>query len=328
MSIERQLAEAFKRNESAIECPPSLDARIMAEYRRLRMDKRGDSFMKRKWSLPKVAIIVVVVAVLSGFAYAGNKFLFSDSKGRYAIHMQTNEAFRLNQETLEKVRASLQEVQAELAPGETAVVYLPELAAKFNGELPPLGVTNPAYMTDIQQWKQVLEKSSIAEPLPDSLLGGTYPFQAGTLNSPFHFMMGLDAIELQDEMKTENKKGEDNRPLWRLTAPPVDIPQSYYTSVYRNANGEAIYISWGVLKGSSIKLEGISSPDTEYVQLDLNGQKAHYTKNDQSLYGDSNVFQGIMWIEEEEDQTIVYHVESDSASMTKERLIEAATSLQ
>ncbi|WP_042169474.1 hypothetical protein [Paenibacillus gorillae] len=328
MSIERQLAEAFKRNESALECPPSLDARIMADYGRMTMGKRGDSFMKRKWSWSRAAIIVVVVAILSGFAYAGNKFLFSDSQGRYSIHMQTNEVFSLAPDTLEKARASLKEVQVQLAPGETAVVYLPEMAAQFSGEQPPLGVTNPNYITDLQQWKHVLEESSITESLPDSLLGGTYQFQAGTLNSPLHFLIGLDAMKLQDEMKTEIKKTEGNRPLWRLTAPPVDIPQSYYTSVYRNANGEALYISWGVLKGSSIKLEGITSPDTEYVQLDLNGHKAHYTKNEQSLYGDSNVFQSVMWIEEQEDQTIVYHVESDSASMTKERLIEAATSLQ
>ncbi len=328
MSIERELAEAFKRNDSALECPPSLDIRIAAEYRRVRVDKRGNRHMKKKWSFPKAVIVAMVVALICGFGYAGTKFLFADSQGKYSVRFQSSQAIDLDSNALSSARASLAAVQSQLAPGETAVVYLPELFAKFKGIPLAIGVTNSEFVSDVQQWRGLLEQQGVAETLPDSLLEGEYSFAGGTTNSPFHFVMGLDALDLLKDMKEEYKQSGGQELLWRLSDVPKDGAVSPYSSLYRNADGESIYLTWEIVGDTSIKVEGLTAPSTVYEEIDLNGRKAHFTKNTQSLYGESAVLQNIMWVEENSGDTVVFYVESDSASMSKERLIAAAASVQ
>jgi|GEM_PF-1093071 len=328
MSIERKLTEAFKRDQAELECPPSLDERIMADYGRMAMDGRRNKHMKNKRGLSRIAIIAAVIAVLSGFGYAGTQLLFSDSLGKYSIRMQSNEALTINPEVLDRARASLKMVQDQLAPGTTAVVYLPEVFSEYRGAPLPIGVTSPDWVAGAQEWQVVLEEKGVTETLPDSLLGGAYTLKAGSLKSPFHVLMGLDAMDRMNEMIAEHNATNGEGPLWRLTEQSSEGPESYYTSVYRDVNDEALYYTWQIISDASIKTEALTSPSTVYEELDLGGYKAHYTKNDQSLFGESNVLQGIMWMEEKEGETIVHHVESDSASMTKERLVEVASSLQ
>jgi len=326
MSIERQLTEAFKSHATELECPPALDARIRTEYERRMVEKRGTSLMNKKRALPRAAIIAVIVALICGFAYAGNKLLFSDSQGHYSVRTQTNEKFDLDLGTLEKVRTSLSEVQAQLAPGETAVVYLPELAAHPLGAL-PLGATNPKLVSDERQWRALLSESGVTKPLPESLLGGAYLFAAGTENNPFHITLGIHANEQWEEMKSEAAKSGGDRPLWR----PADLsgwqPLSAYTSIYRDSDGESLYLTQEIVNGTSVHLEGLTPSNSDYTELDLQGNKAHYVKYDQSLYGDSSLFQYVMWIEADKDRTIVHRVESDSIGMTKDKLIEVANGL-
>ncbi|MUT67461.1 hypothetical protein [Paenibacillus sp. NEAU-GSW1] len=330
IEFERKLTEAFKRSETELEleCPPSLDVRIMAEYGRLTMEKRGKVAIKKKWSLSKVVIITATVALMSGFAYAGNKFLFSDTAGTYSIQMQTNESLDLEPDALEKARASLKEIQAQLAPGETAVVYLPEIAAKFEGgHQPALGVTNPIYVSDKSEWKAAL--TEIGAAMPDDLLG-SYQFEAGTKNSPFHYELGMDALDLLNQMQAESEQSEGDQAaqaLWRLTDTETNSFVSSYTSVYRDADGEMLQAAWVVFDDPSTRMESFAPPSTVYEELSLSGQKAHYTKFDQSLYGDSSTLQSVMWIEQQEDRTIMHYVESDSAAMTEEKLVEAAQAL-
>ncbi|WP_214626950.1 hypothetical protein [Paenibacillus agaridevorans] len=327
MSFERKLMEAFKRDQAELECPPSLDERIMADYGRMAMDGRRNIHMKNKRGLSRVAIIAAIIAVLTGFGYAGTQLLFSDSLGKYSIRMQSNEALTISPEALDNARASLKAVQDELAPGTTAVVYLPEVFSEYRGAPLPIGVASPDWIAGALEWRSVLEEKGVTETLPDNLLGGAYTLKAGAEGSPFHVIMGLDAADSLEEMKDEHHQTGGSEPLWRLTEPSAAGPESYYTSVYKDVNDEALYYTWQIISDASIKTEALTSPSTVYEELDLDGHKAHYTKNDQSLFGESNVLQGIMWMEEKEGETVVHHVESDSASMTKERLVEAAAGL-
>jgi len=326
MSIERKLTDAFKENEASLEYPSSLDTRIMAEYDRVVMKTGRDSRMKIKWSMPKVAMIVLIVTVLCGFAYSGSKFMFKDSQGNFSIRLQSNESFTLDPAILDKARNSIKEVKAQLEQGETAVVYYPELFLQFPIEFPVIGVSNLQYVYDAEQWKAELLEQGITESLPESLLAGAYIFEAGAINSPFYAMMGLDVIELLDDMKAEKKNNSEDKPLWRITDTATFPEQSVYTSVYRDSNGEHLYFIWK-LYHDAIRVESFTSPSTEYEELELDGRKLHYTQNNESLFGESTTLQSMMWIEETGNETIVYSMESDSVNMTKEKLLEAVKSL-
>src|SRR5690606_5779675 len=212
MSIEKQLSEAFKHNEASLQCPPSLDNRIMAEYEQAAMDKGRNVKMMKKGRLPKVALIAIIVVLLCGFAY-GSKFLFSNATDKLSYQLYSSDAFHLKEETFQNARATLKEVRSQLLPGETAVVYLPEIIK----DVPLYGVFNPDYNTDIHEWQQVLEEQGVTEKLPASLLDGVYQFEGGALNNLFYPLIGWDQDELLAEMEAEKKTSNNEQPIWRLT---------------------------------------------------------------------------------------------------------------
>ncbi|MEK4251504.1 DUF4367 domain-containing protein [Paenibacillus sp. FSL W7-1287] len=318
MSIEKQLSEVFKHNEASLQCPPSLDNRIMAEYEQAAMDKGRNVKMMKKGRLPKVALIAIIVVLLCGFAY-GSKFLFSNATDKLSYQLYSSDAFHLKEETFQNVRATINEVQSQLAPGEAALVYLPEVIKDF----PLYGVYNPEYIADKQQWQQVLEEQGVTEQLPDSLLGDEYQFEAGAvMNYP---LIGLDQDDLIAELEAERKSSNNEKPIWRLTDRMMDS-YSKFTSVYRAAHGNAIQLSWQIYDEVT-KIDGYTSPTTDVEELNLNGKKAHYTKNNQSLLAESGVLQSVMWLAEKDGKSIMYTIESDSPDISKETLIEAAKSL-
>lgn len=320
MSIEKQLSEAFKHNEVSLHCPPSLDNRIMAEYEQAVMNKGSNVYMMKKRRLPKVALIALVVALLCGFAY-GSKLLFSDSTNQLSYQFNSSEAFHLNAETFEHARATLQEVKTQLAPGEAGIVYMPEIFKDY----PLYGVTNPDYIADKQQWELVLEEHGLTEQLPDSLLEGAYSFKAGAVDE--YPLISLEQNGLLAEMEAEKKTSNNDQPVWRLSDSTTNPIMTSYISVYEDENEEAIRLSWQIYDEVVSKINGFTSPTTEYEEYDLNGKKVHYTKNNQSLYTESDVLQSAMWMVEKDGQSFIYTIESDSPSMTKEKLIDAVKSL-
>ncbi|BBH23256.1 hypothetical protein Back11_46010 [Paenibacillus baekrokdamisoli] len=321
MSIERQLVKEFEQDSQNRKCPPDLDTRITAEYRQQVMQQRGKPFMPRKWKMPKVVLIAIIVMIVCGFAYTGSKLLFTDKNGNATVNVHSNQQLKLEKDALERVRLTLKEVKSQLGPGETAVVYVSDF--DFYGSW--LGAFNPVTLSEIEQWKTKLKEHEVEEKLPDSLLG-SFDFVEGMEGDPFFPALGTDAISVWEGMKAESKK-TGSKTLWRKTIGSSIKPTSPYTSVFRNSNQDSIYLTWDIVNGPTVKFEMMTPPNTSYEELDINGLKAHYTKDEQSLYGDSNINQDVMWIKESGGKTIVYHVRSDSLDMTKEQLVEAAKSL-
>ncbi|MNI94819.1 hypothetical protein D3C73_1529820 [compost metagenome] len=68
-------------------------------------------------------------------------------------------------------------------------------------------------------------------------------------------------------------------------------------------------------------------PDTVYEDIQLGSLTGHYLKDGQSLFGQSSVHQDVTWLSASGGKTVSYHVQTDSTTITKEQLIEAAKSL-
>ncbi|MBY9078796.1 hypothetical protein KIH86_28025 [Paenibacillus sp. HN-1] len=325
MSIEQQLVEEFKRDSENRRCPPGLDARIAAEYRQLVVKQRGERLMLRKGKTAKIIWIAVIVLVVCGFGYAGNELLFEDHKDRLAVNYQTDQQLHLEAADVEKIRSSLAEVKAKLAPGDTAVVYLKDYELKIQGSPVVFGINNPVSLKP-DAWRAALKQHNIGEKLPESL-PGMFKLAEGMEASPYRIIYGTDAYQLLDEMKAESQK-TGSRVLWRKTELSADQPIVPYTSVYRNSSNDTIYVTWEVADGDTdVKLFQAAPPNTEYEDITINGVTAHYLMNDQALFGQSTIQQDVMWLKESGTQTIIYHVQSDSTTLTKEQLIQAAQSL-
>ncbi|NJJ39849.1 hypothetical protein [Paenibacillus apii] len=323
MSIERQLIEEFERDSR--KCPSDLDTRIAAEYKHRVMQQRGIPFMFRKRRIPKVVLIAVIFIVICGFGYAGNKLLFEDQKEKLSISYRTEQQLHFEKVDVEKIRGSFQEVKAQLQPGDTAVVYLQDYDIQVQGTPIVFGINKPVPVP-LEAWKATLQQRSIKEKLPESILG-TYKFVEGMESSPYQFNYGPDAYRLLKEMKAESKE-TGSKVLWRKTNLSEAIPVVPFTSVYRNSDNDTIYLTWQIAGGdTNVKIFQAATLGTAYEEINIGGQKAHYLLDNQSLYGQSTIHQDVMWLKESGGQTVVYHVQSDSPSMTKEQLIEAAKSL-
>lgn len=321
MPIEQQLKTEFQQNSKNLVSPPSLDSRIMTAYREHMVQKRGRNHMRKLWKLPNVALIGLIFVLLCGFAYAGGKMLFQEEQGNVQVRLTENMQLTLDSSALEKIRHSLSEVKAQLNTGETAIVYFDESAVGVK-DFSLQAVSNPEVIRDLGQWKAAVGE---AAHIPASL-SETFQFVEGMKSSPFGAFMDLDALKQLDDMKDESKEtGKDV--VWRKI-PTKSTPGIHtYTSVYRSPQQETIYYSLETITNVNVKMEEMTPPSTVYESLDLNGHTAHYTMNNQSLYGASNLYQNIMWIEEQGDQTIIYKVGTDSPTMTKQQLLDAARSL-
>ncbi len=323
MSIEQQLVEAFEQDSR--KCPSDLDTRIAAEYRQQVMQQRGIPFMSRTRKMPKFVLIAIIFILICGFSYAGSKLLFEDKTDTFSINYQTAQELHFEQGDIEKIRGSLEEVKAQLNPGDTAVVYLQDYDIQVAGTPLVFGINKPIPIP-LEDWKATLQQHSIEEKLPESILG-TFNFVEGMENSPYQFSFGPDGYQLLNEMKAENKK-TGSELLWRKADLSKAEPVVPYTSVYRNSSNETIYLTWQIANGNpDLKMFQVAPPNTTYEEINIGGLTAHYMLDDQSLFGQSNIHQDVMWLKESGGKSVIYHVQTDSTKLTKEQLIEAAKSL-
>lgn len=325
MSIEQQLKDEFQQNAKNVVCPPSIDLRVMNAYRERMLEKKGEQPMRRRWKWSKAAMVILLIAVVSGFAYAGRTLLFEETKGNMTMSAETLEELKLSKTQLESIRQARNEVKAQLNPGESAVVYLTDLDNVKS--LPIIPVSQPEVNEDLDTWKTALTDRHFDVLPPDSLLG-TYTFAGGMELSPFGAFVGseTDIAALLEELKAESEETEKNF-IWRKTPLPSSFPLLTYTSVYRNSDQETLYLILQSAPDSKMKLQTVAPSSTKYEEMDLNGHSAHYFKNDSYVYTDSHFYQEISWMTEKEGQTIIYRLGSDSPAMTKEQLMEAAKSL-
>ncbi|WP_433943836.1 hypothetical protein [Paenibacillus sp. SN-8-1] len=319
--MENQLKNEFQQNSKNIVPSPTLDSRIMAVYRECLTEKKEKKQMKRLRKLPNIAVIGLLFVLLCGFAFVGGKLLFQEEQGDVKVNFTANEEITLESSLLEKMRHSLSEVKANLKKGEIAVLYFAELGMNSYAFQ---SVSNPEVVKNLDSWSRTVTQHNPTEHIPESLLE-TFKFTQGMESPAYGAFIDSAAFKLLDDMKAESKKtGQDV--IWRKTTAKSKPVFNFYTSLYRNEEQQTIYYTLQI-PNEKVMMEGITSPSSVYEDLNIQGHQAHYTLDKQSLYGASNIYQNIMWIEEKGDQTLIYQVGTDSPSVTKQQLIQAAQNL-
>lgn len=326
MSIEQKLKDEFKQHNKTMVCPSSIDLRVMNLYRERLMEKRGERLMRRnrKWS--KAALVVLIITVLSGFAFAGRTLLFEETKGNLTISAEALKGVDLSETQLESIRKARKEVNTQLKVGESAVVYLSALDNVSS--LPIIPMIQPDLNNDLNTWRTELLEQHFNVLPPDSLLG-SYTFAGGMKNYPFGTLEGSerDMKALVEELK-DGSESSGKEFSWKKIDSTSSLPLITYTSVYRNKNQNTLYyLIQQIASDSKIRLNMLTPSSTTYEEMDLNGHTARYFKNNSFVFTDSQFYQEISWMIEEEGQATIYTIGSDSPEMTKEQLIEAANQL-
>jgi len=322
MSTERELRQAFRAHADSIVPPPAVDAAVAAMYRGHAMGRKGATRMKMRKRLSRAAIAALVIAVLSGFAYAGGKLLFEQEKGHVGMAYRAVETFAIPEETLDRIRGHLNAVKEQIEPGEQAVVYLQDMKIVVPFGLDPiLGVAKPDPVTSLKAWQAALADSVADARLPGELPDGEYRFAEGFEGYPFGSALGLAAMELVPEL-AEESEATGQAAVWREIA-SGDAPISGYTTTYRNGEHAIYYTVEAVTE--PIRLEAMMGKSAALEQVQVNGDEAAYTRNESFLYTDSGLYQEIAWLTEREGRTIIHRIGTDSNLVTKEQLLEAAS---
>jgi len=313
-----QLTEQYQAKAKQIHPAPGHEENIHALYESNRMRRRRSKPLKPV--AVKVLLALVVVVVFSGF----NRYIWLQiSDHRMSLqYSQTNTGVN-DVELSTAIHRELQQVESSLKVGESAIVYLPELA-KLNAmdKKGLVVVSNPPVITDFSLWKTILAKNTPEFKLPTEPSIGL-DFVEGKEESPFGGVISLELLELLPELTRESKE-KGGKMAWRKV---IDKNQQHvYTTLYRNERQDVIYVSMQLIdQKTDIRIDTVHMDSDE---VNVNGAKAHYLQTQPFFFADSNRVQEIQWLETFEQYTLMYSVGSDSSTLTKEELLHAARELK
>jgi hypothetical protein len=325
MRIEEKLRKEYEWAAVELHCDPALDSKIGIVAKK---ELEGKKWMKKGILFrPKLAHVAAAFVLLTGFGYATHSLLYKIDEGSMHMEVQAQKDFSLTQITPEEIRRELASVENQLATGETAIVYFAELEKEKHPvyrQNPVIGVEKPAIVKDWKEWKAVLEKASIGQALPQQL-SDSFSFLEGKQGTPYGVMIGQQDHEWLQELQEESKQ-TGKSVVWKVV-PKTASPIEAYTSLYQNQQKESIYVTVEVLPQDEVNIQ-VSTPETtKYESLQVGGKKAHFTKNDQFLLSKSGQYQELSWLDQDGQKTIMYRVATDSPSVSKEMLQQAAETI-
>lgn len=326
MFVEEKLRKEYEWAAGELHSDPALDNKIeLAAKKELEGRKR---MKKGILFRPKLTYVAAAFVLLTGFGYATHSLLYKINEGSMHMEVQAYKDFSLMRITPEEIRRELASVENKLATGETAIVYFAELAKEKHPvyqQNPVIGVEKPAIVKDWKAWNTVLEEASLLQPLPKQL-SESFSFLEGKLGTPYGVMIGQEGYKWLQELQEESKQ-TGKSVVWKVV-PKTTSPIEAYTSLYQNQQQESIYFTVEVLPKDEINVQ-VSTPETtKYESLEINGKKAHYTKNDQFMLSKSGQYQELSWLDQDGQKTIMYRMATDSPSVSKEMLQRAAETIQ
>ncbi|GAA0391897.1 DUF4367 domain-containing protein [Paenibacillus motobuensis] len=316
-----QLTKQLKARAGEIQPPSGHEMSIRDLYEADQKRRRRSTHLKPV--LLKVVLGLALFVVIAGF----NRYIwFQISDHRMSLqYVQMNT--RMDDEELSsKIHRDLKEVEAELEVGESAIVYLPELAKLYTMDKKQalVVVTNPFIITDFSKWETILARNTAKYKLPPARSTGLY-FVGGKEESPFGGFIPLEWRKLLPELEKESEK-MNGKAVWRKQVDkPANQPR-IFTTIYHNEREDQVYVSMQFIdQKTDFK---IATSNLENEEINIDGVKAHYFNTQPFFFSDSNRVQEIQWLETFEDYTLLYSIGSISPTLTKEELLRIAHQLK
>jgi hypothetical protein len=337
MSIENQLKHEFKQTAQQLKRPHQLDTQIEqlfdAHYRK-QENSRKWSFSYKKYG--SIAVIALCLLLFSGVVYAST-LLYNLRSNHVSIEASGDSQLNFSQNQLNELRGFINEVSNHLSPGESAFVYMAELD-KIKFPNVPHGpglnkVNNPVMYSDLNQWKE-LTKQDFGDLKTPTILPYGFSFIKGELESP------LGNIDITNDKKyyTLLKKkaiAAEKKMAWQKAVPDDSIHDKDFINnipriVFTNSDKDQIEISYMLVPKTDkpIKFTSRMSDISTAEKVQVADFDAYYTVNKNYFLSETGKLQDINWIEQVNGQTILYHVSSPSANVSKDELLLVANNLK
>jgi hypothetical protein len=101
-----------------------------------------------------------------------------------------------------------------------------------------------------------------------------------------------------------------------------------FTLIYSNPNLDEIFVSLEILPEDIKQIDQFTPSSTAYEAFDVNGIEASYIENNATFLSKTDYYQELFWIENLNDQTVIYRVVTDSLGVTKEELLSIALNME
>lgn len=324
MFDKSQLNELFKSNASGIRPSTGHEQRIRLLYeRQLHRRNRSRFGGKRRSVLLKVSVAILVLAIISGFT---GYYYFKISDQRVSFTYQQPVSALMDAATSARIYGMLKEIEAGLEAGESAVVYVPELAKLYSRKLALVSVMRPESETDEKRWEAEMAAAGDDDMLtramlPDMSAIGWF-FDRGQPQPPFGGRISEREAGWLAELERESEVSGGGT-AWRIKLPDSEESHSrVYTSFYRNAAQEELYVSVEIVDRKTDYRFMSSLAETE--EVGLNGEKAYYLRTEPFMFAESNMHHQMQWLKSAGDSTWVYSIGSVSPEVGKAELLRMA----
>jgi hypothetical protein len=338
MSIDKQLKLGLKQTASQLSYPPGLDEHVYELFEKHAMKKASPRVAPRRKSWSRIAIIAASLLLFSGVAYA-SAILYKLQTTNLSIEVTEGTELHFSDTQLKQIRESIHEARQQLAPGESAFVYIAELdRIKLPGAPSGLGlmkVNQPAPYPDMKIWLELLNTTGNFSgiKIPVELPHG-FTFNHGELESPTGMLDAVDMAKYYKPLQQQAAEANQAMAWQKAQARDIGTKQDFITEsprlIYVNSSQDQIEISYSVTptasKNTDVKIK--TSPSTTSEKLQVAGYDAFYTLNSNSFLSDTGVVKDIHWLEQKDGRTIDYHVSSSSLNVSKEDLLLVANHMR
>ncbi|MFC4599865.1 hypothetical protein [Cohnella hongkongensis] len=320
MRIEQNLKAAYRQAAENISVPLSADRSARAKIDRLLEAKpRRSSRLRRRslqWTIAGLLALLIMGFTAQYFVRLGDD--------RFSLEMSLNEQLRFDARTASLVRSQLQTVSSQLAVGEKALVYSPEIESllpdyRSKGLFYAEYASNPYLFKDYGEWKERLARLVPELVLPDAEKNGLV-FVDGKDEAAY----GGSVFELETVRRLQAEVAEQGKAIAWEKIEREEEPFPAYTTTYRDAGGRELTFSAQVFEEKA-KLVGLTRAPQEKIRLS-DGREALYAVNDEYLYTETNRYTSVSWIDTQEGASVLYTVGSSSDAVTKEQLLALAES--
>lgn len=330
MFLEKQLKHEFNKKAQELQTPQELDQQIyqrIAKEPDLAKGKSGRGSKGIGWlpalfqRIPKVAIVALAFLLFTGFAFGATQ-LFLIEKDHVQIEVKYDKGLTLVHTSPEELLADLREVQNQLAPGESAIVYLPKLEKEGHPlfkQFPFVRVSQLVFYENIDSWIGQLDLLYRAMKQP-TLLPDGFTFEAGTLGQEFMGPIVEEGIRVSEELKNR-ATGETDWEKLDLSTP------EYPTLSYKNEAQEEILVSSYILGQDLAKLDITLNDSTTYELVDIRGNEGFYTNNPDHILSQGNV-QELTWTEKQGETLFQYTIHTESPHLTMQDLMLIAENME
>jgi len=319
MRIEENMKVAYREAASKLVVPTLADRKTKAAIdRMLEARPRRSSILRRRST--QWAIAGSLALLIMGFT---TQYFVKIGDDRFSLEMTVNDQIRFDERTASVVRDQLQTIRSQLAVGEKALVYSPEIESllpdyRSKGLVYAEYVSNPYLFKDYGEWKERLVRLVPEFALPDAETNGLV-FVDGKDEAAY----GGSVFEMETAKRLQAEVTEQGTVAWeKIEREEERLPA--YTTSYRDAGGYELTFSVQLFE-EKIKLVGLTQAQQEKIRLS-DGREALYSVNDKFLYADSNRYASLSWIDTQEEASVLYSAGSSSDAVTKEQLIAIAES--